>query len=580
MRRHCQCGNIRMVTVPYDVFFCFYIFAELGFSAVQTGTGRSREDDKLLKKLKEKLFSLLGAADRASEKKSVIAVPAENGGRGKGKRRPSEQEQGRRRSGGGGRSAVQHQERPSANRRRRGGGRSVPEHEMSPAQVASPEKKPVPPCPEKLEDVPPEEGKVRFLDFPIHEKIQFGIQNAGFKYCTPIQAMTMPHLLEGRDLAGKAQTGTGKTAAFLITLFTALLDKPVTRERAAGECRSVVLSPTRELAMQIYKDAVELGVYSGLNIELVFGGMDYDKQKKSLGQPVDVLIGTPGRVIDYLRRGCLSFKHAEVLVIDEADRMLDMGFIPDVRRIVSALPPKGQRQTLLFSATLEDKILRLCSGWLAEPITVESEPERLVGDTIEQRFYTVSRDEKLAMTIHLLNEYSGSRVMIFGNRKDVNIRLQYDLAKYGLDVPLLSGDISQEKRIRILERFRSGQNKMLIATDVAARGIHVDDVGLVINYDLPEQPEDYVHRIGRTGRAGKSGRSVSFICEYGAYNLPGIEKLLGVEFKSVMPDDSMVELPPMVKNPKLPKLEERLRSFSRRSPVAPRARRSAGGRHR
>jgi ATP-dependent RNA helicase RhlB len=232
--------------------------------------------------------------------------------------------------------------------------------------------------------------------------------------------------------------------------------------------------------------------------------------------------------------------------------MLDMGFIPDVKRIVSQLPRKGERQTLMFSATLDDSILRLASGWLADPYVVESEPDQLVSGNIDQRFYSVSRDEKLAVTLHILNNMEFERLIIFGNRKDVNLRLQYDLARYGHLVPVLSGDIPQEKRIRILEKFRSGEEKVVIATDVAARGIHVDNVSLVINYDLPERSEDYIHRIGRTGRAGNKGTAISFLCEYGAYYLPAIEELLKVQFPSELPPEDMLVLPEPVANAKLP----------------------------
>ena len=413
-------------------------------------------------------------------------------------------------------------------------------------------KKEPPVKPECLKDIPVCEGKKRFLDFQLNESVQFGIQYAGFEYCTPIQEMTLPPLLEVRDLAGKAQTGTGKTAAFLLASFTRLLDNPLAGERKHGTPRMVVLAPTRELAMQIHKDAEQLGIYTGLNIAVVFGGMDHEKQRIALDCQLDVLIGTPGRVIDYSRSGALDLSKVEILVIDEADRMLDMGFIPDVKRIVSQMPRKGERQTLLFSATLDEDILRLASGWLAEPVVLESEPEKMVSDNITQTFYSVSRDEKLAMVLYLLRTLDYERVIIFGNRKDVNSRLQYDLARFGFNVPLLSGDISQEKRIRILEKFRSGKEKVVIATDVAARGIHVDDVSLVINYDLPEQPEDYIHRIGRTGRAGHKGTAISFLCEYGAYYLSPIEELLGTQFSSILPAEEMLQLPPEVENPQLP----------------------------
>ncbi len=401
----------------------------------------------------------------------------------------------------------------------------------------------IPPCPEKLAEVPPCEGKTRFLDLPIHEKVQFGIQHEKFEYCTPIQTMTLAPALAGRDIAGKAQTGTGKTAAFLIAVFTRFLNRPLEGERKTGQPRALVLAPTRELAIQIHKDAEALGIFTGLNSVVVFGGMDHEKQRRELLDPVDLLIGTPGRVIDYSRGASLDLSKVEILVVDEADRMLDMGFIPDIRRIVGQLPRKGERQTMLFSATLEENILKLANGWLADPEILESEPEKLVSENIQQTFYSVLREEKLGLLLYLLRTMNYDRIIIFGNRKDVNSRLQYDLHRFGYEVPLLSGDIPQDKRIRILEKFRTAEEKIIIATDVAARGIHVDDVSIVINFDLPERPEDYVHRIGRTGRAGHKGLAVSFLCEYGAYNLPPIEEMLGCRFASELPTEEMLKLP-------------------------------------
>lgn len=415
------------------------------------------------------------------------------------------------------------------------------------------EKRITPPLPESLKNVAVCENKIRFLDLDLHKLVQFGIQHAGFEYCTPIQEMTLPPLLENRDLAGKAQTGTGKTAAFLLASFTRLLNNPCEATRHNATPRMVVMAPTRELAMQIYKDSCELGIFTSLNIAVVFGGMDHEKQRRALDCQLDVLIGTPGRIIDYSRSGALKLNEVEILVIDEADRMLDMGFIPDVKRIVSQMPRKGERQTLLFSATLDENILRLASGWLTDPVVLESEPEKMVSDNINQTFYSVLRDEKLALLLHIFRTMKYERIIVFGNRKDVNLRLQYDLARYGFNIPILSGDISQDKRIKILEKFRSGKEKIVIATDVAARGIHVDDVSIVINYDLPEQPEDYIHRIGRTGRAGHMGTSISFLCEYGAYYLPAIEELLNTRFSSMLPAEEMLILPPEVDNPQMPR---------------------------
>ena len=421
----------------------------------------------------------------------------------------------------------------------------------------------IPPMPKELVEVPIVEGKTRFLDLDLHLLVKYGIQHAGFEYCTPIQQMSLPPLLEQRDLAGKAQTGTGKTAAFLLASFTRLLNPPLPEPRTNAQPRMVVMAPTRELAMQIHKDACELGIFTGLNIAVVFGGMDHETQRRSLDCPLDVLVGTPGRIIDYSRSGALDLSQVEILVIDEADRMLDMGFIPDVKRIVSRMPEKGKRQTLLFSATLEDRILNLASGWLADPVIYESEPEKPVSENITQTFYSVLREEKLALVLYILRTMDYERLIIFGNRKDVNLRLQYDLARYGYTIPVLSGDITQAKRIKILERFRSGKERVVIATDVAARGIHVDDISLVINYDLPEQPEDYIHRIGRTGRAGNRGTAISFLCEYGAYYLPAIEELLGTQFSSILPTEEMLKMPEPVANPDLPEREAPVNSGHR-----------------
>ncbi|MFA7230703.1 MAG: DEAD/DEAH box helicase [Victivallaceae bacterium] len=402
--------------------------------------------------------------------------------------------------------------------------------------------KEIPPKPEKLIEPPVVEGKTRFMDMNVHQDIMFGVQEMGFEYCTPIQEASLPHLLAGSDLAGKAQTGTGKTAAFLVSTFTKLLNNPK-ENRLPGSCRALVMAPTRELAIQIHKDAERIALFAGMHNVVVFGGMDHHKQREMLARPVDILIGTPGRIIDYSRSRHLDLSHAEVLIIDEADRMLDMGFIPDVTRIINQLPGKGKRQTMLFSATLDPSILQLADNWLREPVTVESESEQMITDLIEQCFYSVSADEKLPVLLWMLQHEDYERILIFGNRKDKNMDLQRNLARYGVKVELLSGDIAQEKRIKILERFREGSVKVVIATDVAARGIHVDNVTMVINYDLPERAEDYVHRVGRTGRAGQKGKSVSFLCEYGAYYLPEIEKLLNCHTSSTLPPEEMLVMP-------------------------------------
>lgn len=404
-------------------------------------------------------------------------------------------------------------------------------------------KKKIPPKPEKLTIFPEMEGETRFTDLKLHEDVLYGLQEMGFEYCTPIQAKSLPYLIDGRDTTGKAQTGTGKTAAFLAATFSKFLNEPI-ENRKPGTCRALIMAPTRELAMQIYKDAEQISLFTNMNNLVVFGGMDHRKQRDMLNKPIDVLIGTPGRIIDYSTSRHLDLSETEVLVLDEADRMLDMGFIPDVRRIINKLPGKNKRQTLLYSATLEDKILRLADAWLLDPIEVESESDKLVTDLIEQNFYTVSLDEKFAVLLWIIQNEKFERMLIFGNLKSKNFDIYRNLKRYGIDCDLLSGDVPQPKRVKILESFRSGAQKIVIATDVAARGIHVDDVSVVINYDLPERAEDYVHRIGRTGRAGKKGKSISFVCEYGAYSLAMIEELLEEPAKCVMPPDEMLIMPP------------------------------------
>ena len=430
-----------------------------------------------------------------------------------------------------------------------------------PVRTERPRRKEIvpPPMPELIMP-PPEEGKTRFTDLPVAKEVLAGIQDLGFKYCTPIQQMCLAAALDGKDLAAKAQTGTGKTAAFLASCMTRLIVNPVPAEkRHPGACRVLVLSPTRELAIQIHNDAAGLGKYTALNNLVIFGGMDHQGQRESLSEPVDILVGTPGRIIDYSRSGHLDLSRTEILVIDEADRMLDMGFIPDVRRIVGKLPPAGKRQTMLFSATLEPEILRLVERWLVDPVSFEAEPEHVVTDLIDQRFYAVMRDQKLAFLLWLLKNEPFERMIIFGNWKERNSELAEKLYEYGVKAELLSGDIPQNKRINILERFKSGETKVVVATDVAARGIHIPGISHVVNYDLPDHPEDYVHRIGRTGRAGAKGCAISFVCEYGAYVMPQIEEYAQISVKTVLPEDETLILPEKVNAPRVNKRSDHFR---------------------
>jgi ATP-dependent RNA helicase RhlB len=399
-----------------------------------------------------------------------------------------------------------------------------------------------------LREFPPAEGKTRFTDLDIAKEVLCGVQDLQFEYCTPIQQQCLPQALAGRDVTGRAQTGTGKTAAFLSSALTYMLRHPK-ENRTPGSCRVLVLAPTRELAIQIYKDAEVLGKYCGVNNLVVFGGMGYHEQRDALERPIDILVGTPGRIIDYTRSGHMRLGEAEILVIDEADRMLDMGFIPDVRRIVGKLPPAGERQTMLFSATLTPEIVRLVDKWLVDPVMIESEPEQLVTDLIYQKFIAVAAEEKLALLLWLLKHDNASRVLVFCNRRDACQRLARQLGRYRIESGLLSGDVPQEKRLKILDRFRAGTTPVIVATDVAARGIHVDSVSHVVNYDMPYESDDYVHRIGRTGRAGETGKSIGFVCEYGAHMIPALEKLLGHPIACEYPTEEMVTLPSMPAQP-------------------------------
>ncbi len=382
-------------------------------------------------------------------------------------------------------------------------------------------------------------SRVQFASLNLDSTVQQGIDALGFEFCSPIQGQILPHTLAGNDAIGKAQTGTGKTAAFLITIFNDLLSHPIDGERFLGEPRAVIIAPTRELVMQIAADADELGKYTGLKTVTLIGGADYQKQLgKVNAAPVDIIVATPGRLIDFMERRDLALDRVEILVLDEADRMLDMGFIPQVKRIVRTTPRKEDRQTLLFSATFTQDILNLAKQWTYEPITVEIEPERVATASVDQRVYLVASRERFSVLMDLLNTADVERIIIFANRRDQVRRLYEKLRKVGVQCGMLSGEITQAKRTRTLENFKSGRTKVLVATDVAGRGIHVEGISHVVNYNLPEDPEDYVHRIGRTGRAGATGVSISFASEDDAFLLPDIEALLGHTLPCIAPPSS------------------------------------------
>ena len=382
------------------------------------------------------------------------------------------------------------------------------------------------------ENQAPNSEDVSFESLNLDVSLMRGINALGFERCSPIQARILPYTLEGHDAIGKAQTGTGKTAAFLITLFNDMLNNPVEGERYLAEPRAVILAPTRELVMQIGEDARELGKFTGLSTVTLIGGADYAKQLQKVNQRVtDIVVATPGRLIDFLQRRDMFLDRVESLVLDEADRMLDMGFIPQVKRIVRSTPKKEDRQTLLFSATFSPDIMNLASQWTYEPITVEIEPERIATENVDQRVYVLESRDRLNVLKNILATPEATSVIVFANRRDQVRRVHERLQKSGLECGILSGEITQAKRTKTLEQFKSGRLRVLIATDVAGRGIHVDGVSHVVNYDLPEDPEDYVHRIGRTGRAGEKGVSISFASEDNAFLLPEIEALLGQSLK-------------------------------------------------
>lgn len=384
--------------------------------------------------------------------------------------------------------------------------------------------------------VEPEAGKVRFHDLNLPVQLMRGIADLGFKYASPIQAQSLPYTLAGNDVVGKAQTGTGKTAAFLITIINDLMNNPLDEEPFAGEPRALVIAPTRELVMQIADDAVGLAKYTGLKVQTLVGGMDYEKQKKALHyETVDIVIATPGRLIDFANNKDVYLDRVEVLVIDEADRMLDMGFIPQVRRIVRMTPHKDNRQTLLFSATFTDDVERLAAQWTYDATRIEIEPESLASENVNQKVYIVESRQKFRLLENVLALEQAESVIVFANRRDEVRRLHERLRKKNISAGILSGEIAQNKRVRTLEDFKSGKLRVLVATDVAGRGIHVDGISHVVNYTLPEEPEDYVHRIGRTGRAGKTGTSISFACEDDAFRLEPIEKLLGDKLNCEQP---------------------------------------------
>ncbi|HIJ89078.1 MAG TPA: DEAD/DEAH box helicase [Desulfuromonadales bacterium] len=379
---------------------------------------------------------------------------------------------------------------------------------------------------------------MRFDRLPIPALVLRGIAEAGFSECTPIQEQTLPITLTGTDIAGQAQTGTGKTAAFLISLFTRLL----ANERPAGRPRALILAPTRELVVQIEADAKQLGTHCGFAVQAIYGGVDYMKQKNALLDGADIIVGTPGRLIDYLKQKIYSLKDIEVLVIDEADRMFDLGFIADLRFILRKLPPFEKRQNLMFSATLNPRVMELAYEFMNTPTKISVTPESMTAERVEQLLFHCSRKEKFSLLLGLLRRDGMARTMIFINTKREAEHLHNLLNANNFPCKVISGDVEQRKRMKILDDFKDGTLPILIATDVASRGLHIDGVSHVINYDLPQDCEDYVHRIGRTARAGAEGKAISLADEDGAFFLEAIEEYIKAKIPTEWADDDLYVL--------------------------------------
>lgn len=386
---------------------------------------------------------------------------------------------------------------------------------------------------------------VSFDSFDLQKPLRDAIDKLGFEFCTPIQAESLVHTLAGHDVTGKAQTGTGKTAAFLITIINDFLCNPIQEQRYQGEPRALIIAPTRELAIQIGDDSRLLTEFTDLHTVTLVGGEDYQKQNRALeAKPVDIVVATPGRLLDFVQNDNLYLGMVELMVLDEADRMLDMGFIPQVRQVIARTPKKECRQTLLFSATFTPEIVELGHRWAVDPIMVEIEPEQVAADAVHQMVYLVTTSDKYNLLFNIINEPDAQKVMVFSNRRDQVRKLADNLYRNGINCGMLSGEVPQNKRIRTLEDFKSGKIDVLVATDVAGRGLHIDDVTHVINYTLPEEAGDYVHRIGRTGRAGAIGTSISFACEDDSFMLPAIEEKLGNKLDCIHPDDHLLERAP------------------------------------
>ncbi len=465
-------------------------------------------------------------------------------------RKPQDGQQQKKPRGERRRDERRGEQRGGRDERRRDGSRRGPKpvntaaNEMRPGGVVSAEEMEARTAAHAAWDpatfvVEPQEGKKRFHDFDLPGEVLHGIADLGFQYCTDIQNLSLQNALDGKNIAGKAQTGSGKTAAFLVAILTRYLRTPESRAKTGGCPRALVIAPTRELVIQICKDADAIGKYCGLRSLAVYGGMDFDRQKEEiLAAPVDLLVATPGRLLDFCKRKVVDLGKVDTLVVDEADRMLDMGFIPDVSRIMNHLPPKNKRATMLYSATLTDDVMRLAARWMEEPVRAEVESDRNATDTVRQVVYVIRADDKFKVLFNHIALHPSARAIVFCNRKSTTEDVYESLKCRGVSCEMLSGDVNQNKRLKVLEDFREGAVKIVVATDVAGRGIHVDDVEYVINFDFPYEAEDYVHRIGRTGRAGNTGIAISFADEDESFAIPEIEEYIKEPLKcTIIQDD-------------------------------------------
>ncbi|HSG10826.1 MAG TPA: ATP-dependent RNA helicase RhlB [Gammaproteobacteria bacterium] len=387
-----------------------------------------------------------------------------------------------------------------------------------------------------------------YSSFSLPPELMQGIDEAGFSMCTPIQAETLPVALSGRDVAGQAQTGTGKTAAFLVAVYSHLMKNPPDANRKPNQPRALILAPTRELAIQIRDDALVIGKHTGLKLALAYGGTGYEEQRDAITAGVDVLVGTPGRLIDYFKQHVFDLKMVQAIVLDEADRMFDLGFIKDIRFLLRRCPPPEQRLGMLFSATLSHRVQELAYEHMNQPVHVDVVPEMITAERVRQVLYHTANDEKIPLLVGLLSHTDPHRSIVFVNTKRAAERVWAYLEGNGFKCAVLSGDVPQTKRQRLLKEFQAGELPVLIATDVAARGLHIPDVSHVFNYDLPQDAEDYVHRIGRTARVGKDGDAISFACENYVYSLPEIEAYIGHKIPvEAVPEGYIVKLKPPVK---------------------------------